>query len=709
MNMTTSGIHTGKGARGPKVLFTCLLVWSNVGLCAGETEAPPQPIDLTALPFETLVNTEVFSASKLAKQVSESHTAVSIVTAEDIRTHGYQTLADVIGGMRGLFTTYDRRYQYISGRGNGAAGNFTGRLMVLLDGLSVQDNLYNQAYVGHDGLVDLELVERVEYIPGPGSVAHGNNALLGVINVITKKGADLNATQVATEWMSRGGKKQRITHGQRLANGADVLLSVSRMGSDGQPALYFPYFDAVGQSHGVARNLDAEHGTRLLGKFAFEGLSLQAAWATRDKLVPYVPSEHDQRFNLFRQLKDTSGFVSARYDATLSAQLKSSTQVYTASYENGGMFEYEGSQPKAQYLKSRIGGRWWGLDQTFVSNAWAGHTLVWGGGYRRDDKQQYSWDLYTADRTFSYVDPDAYDYTTRLLNLFVADDYALSDQVRLNAGLRYDRATIDDCSVAPCRTHAMPVQWSPRLAVAFTPTAHTSWKFSYSRSFRLPTANDMPILGRDRLHQVARVNLTEAVVLHDLTPLTRLTGSLYSFGVSGEYLVDALTGRPDYNARARTSGAEVQVDTETAQLVRLRASLAWQLARDHTGAQQVNSPHTLAKLLASVPVADSRFRIGLETLWVGTRLTSPLRDARNVAVAPARRLGGYGLVNLTVSSQAKWHGWALSAGVKNLFNRRYESAVRSSFPVASPSGVVFDSVLVGDRTLWLQLSFDHWN
>jgi outer membrane receptor protein involved in Fe transport len=150
--------------------------------------------------------------------------------------------------MRGLFTTYDHRYQYISGRGNGAAGDFAGRLMVLLDGLPVQDNIYNQAYVGHDGLVDLELVERVEYIPGPGSVAHGNNALLGVINVITKKGADLNATQLATEWMSRGGSKQRITHGQRLANGADVLVSASRMGSDGHPTMYFPYFDAMGQT-----------------------------------------------------------------------------------------------------------------------------------------------------------------------------------------------------------------------------------------------------------------------------------------------------------------------------------------------------------------------------------------------------------------------------------------------------------------------------
>jgi outer membrane receptor protein involved in Fe transport len=153
----------------------------------------------------------------------------------------------------------------------------------------------------------------------------------------------------------------------------------------------------------------------------------------------------------------------------------------------------------------------------------------------------------------------------------------------------------------------------------------------------------------------------------------------------------------------------VQFETETVQRNRLRGSLAWQNAKDPIGAQQVNSPHLLAKLQASAPVWDNRFRLGLETLWVGSRLTSPLTDGSNVVIAPARRLGGYGLVNLTLSSQAKWHGWAVSAGVKNLFNRRHESAVRSTFPVASPSGVVFDSVSVGDRTLWLQLSYDHWN
>lgn len=665
--------------------------------------------DLTQLPFETLVQTDVLTASRLAKQVSESHTAVSVVTADDIRAYGYQTLADVIAGMRGLFTTYDHRYQYISGRGNGAAGDFTGRLMVLVDGLPMQDNMYDQVYVGHDGRVDMELVERVEYIPGPGSVAHGNNALLGVISVTTKKGADLNATQLATEWMSRGGSKQRVSVGHRLANGADVLLSVSRLGSDGHASMYFPYYDSLGQRNGVASQLDAERSTRVLARLMYEGLELHASAVSRDKLVPYATKGQVARFGLFRQMRDDSSTLAARYDYTLSPSLRASSHLYRASYDNHAMFEYPGVRPLMQYLQSNISGNWWGLSQSFAFTGWEDHTVVWGAGYRRDDKQQYRWNYLTTDRVFHSVHPDAYDYDTRHVHAYVADDWAVTDGLRVNTGLRHDRFVTRDCSVSPCRTHELPEQWHPRLALVAKPAPHTTLKLSRSGSFRMPNVNEMPILGRDLLHQVTRVKLTEAVVEHELSSRTRVLGSVYRFGVGGEFQMDPQTGLNVYNARTRTSGAELQLDTATERHTRLRASVAWQKALDANGDRQVNSPRLLAKVQASAPVWHNRFRVGLEALWVGNRLTSPLRNSDNVVIAPPRQLGGYGTVNLTLSSQAKWHGWAVSAGVKNLFNRRYESAVRSTFPAVSPAGVVFDSLQTGDRTLWLQLTYDHWN
>ena len=140
--------------------------------------------DIADASFEELAQREVVSASKMARQISDSPSAVAIVTAADIRAFGYRTLADVINSMRGLYTTYDHRYQYMGGRGFGKPGDYAGRIMLLIDGYATQDSLFNQAYIDESGLLDLELVERVEYVPGTGSVTYGNNAMLGIINVV---------------------------------------------------------------------------------------------------------------------------------------------------------------------------------------------------------------------------------------------------------------------------------------------------------------------------------------------------------------------------------------------------------------------------------------------------------------------------------------------------------------------------------------------
>ena len=82
--------------------------------------------------------------------------------------------------------------------------------MLLIDGYAVQDNLFDQAYIDESALIDLELVERVGYVPGTGSVTYGNNALLGILNVVTSAGATSTA-RVSAEISSRGASRQRAT------------------------------------------------------------------------------------------------------------------------------------------------------------------------------------------------------------------------------------------------------------------------------------------------------------------------------------------------------------------------------------------------------------------------------------------------------------------------------------------------------------------
>lgn len=691
-----------------KVLAGCgLACLAAVGTPGAAQVAPALATDLSDVPFETLLSTEVISASRLATQVSQSHTAVSVVTADDIRSHGYRTLADVINSMRGLFTSDDRRYHYLSGRGFGVGGDFTSRVMLLLDGMVVQDNIYNQAYLGNDSIVDLELVERVEYTPGPGSVTHGNNALLGVIHVYTKKGADVGSTQLTTEWFERGGHKQRVTHGQRLENGGSLLLSASKLVAPGEAALYFPYYDSLGLSGGVARNLDAESANRFMVSMQVEGLSLQANWSQRSKLVPYPRA--DDRFNLFRQLDDTAGYVGASYNADWGGRLKSSTQVYAGSYDDRATFEYLDRDPAQKYRQSRIEGMWWGARQQWVSTAWQGHTVVWGGELRHDHRQRYRWVYLDTDSNATTAAPAQYDFQNRMASLFLDDAYALTDQLTLSTGVRYDRPTWLDCSVSPCKDYGFRPVWSPRFGLSYALSPQTTVKLSRSSAFRMPNTDELPGDGGDTDFRVERLSLVEALVQHQVSPGMRWLASAYRYRLRNLYGWNDASGDGFFDGQTQMKGAEFQVDVQSPGDLRMRASLAWQHASDQFGARVVNAPQWLAKWQASMPIAEGALRLGADFQWVGSRFTSPLRDADRAAAAAPRTLGGYGIWNLTVSSQRRWQGWSVSGGVKNVFNRRYESAMGRASVSQSPGGVVFDAFPVGARSVWLQLSYDHWN
>src|SRR5690606_12344370 len=112
--------------------------------------------------------------------------AVSVITRDDIRAYGWRTLAQALASLPGVYTSFDRQYDYLGTRGFGLPGDFNTRLLLTINGNRVNDTVYDSAGLGRNFPVDLDLVERIEFIPGPGGAVHGPNAMFGVINVITR-------------------------------------------------------------------------------------------------------------------------------------------------------------------------------------------------------------------------------------------------------------------------------------------------------------------------------------------------------------------------------------------------------------------------------------------------------------------------------------------------------------------------------------------
>ena len=134
---------------------------------------------------------------------------VSVITEEDIARSNAQNVADLLRTIPGVFVsdwTANRKSVTVDIRGFGEAG--PSNSLVLVDGRRV-----NQIDIsGTDWTqIPLDQVERIEVIRGGGSVLYGDNAVGGVVNIVTKKGEGKPSVQAEALGGSYGLNIQRAS------------------------------------------------------------------------------------------------------------------------------------------------------------------------------------------------------------------------------------------------------------------------------------------------------------------------------------------------------------------------------------------------------------------------------------------------------------------------------------------------------------------
>jgi iron complex outermembrane receptor protein len=133
--------------------------------------------------LEELMNIQVTSVAKKAQRLSSTAASVFVITAEDIRRSGLE-LPEVLRlapGVQVARVEAGRWAVAIRGFNN----DFSNKLMVLIDGRSIYSEvnpgvMWDMVHVAPDD------IERIEVIRGPNAAMWGENAVNGVISVITK-------------------------------------------------------------------------------------------------------------------------------------------------------------------------------------------------------------------------------------------------------------------------------------------------------------------------------------------------------------------------------------------------------------------------------------------------------------------------------------------------------------------------------------------
>jgi outer membrane receptor protein involved in Fe transport len=650
------------------------LALATAGAVHGLGHASTTAVDLAALPIEQLLTIEVYSASKFVQTLTDAPSAVSVVTAAEIKAFGWRTLADILGSMRGLYLGNDRNYSYLGARGFLRPGDYNTRFLLLVDGNRTNDAVYDQAAIGTEFVLDVDLIERVEYVPGPGSSIYGANALFGVVNVITKSGRALNGPQVALEAGSHGTGRLRASYGVQTDDGA-ILVSATSYRKRGRN-LYFPEFDSPGDNHGLAQRLDHDRAESLFVKGTHGPFSLSLAHSARKKGIP--TASFSQVFNDPRShTDDVLSLVDFGHRYSLAVDRELSTRVYWGAYDYDGDYVYD--FPPVGINRDVARARWWGAEARLTSTRLSGHKLVFGAEYQHDYRRdQFNYDVgphavLLDDRR-----------SGRRMGVYAQDEIVLGDSVLLNAGLRYDRNSSTGGT------------FSPRLGLIYKAREASTLKALYGTAFRAPNAYELfyeiPGAGGQRSNpalQAERVRSVELIAEQRLARDARLSASVFHNTVSGlisQTLDPAQILIFQNMERVVARGAELEFEKAWRGGMRLRTSVTLQRAHHaHTGEELVNSPRRLAKFNFTTPLLEGSLRAGLDLRHVSQRRTL------------AASTHGYWIANLTLSAVRLGPGLEASASIYNLFNRRY----------ADPGGEEHaqDAIRQDGRSLRARLSY----
>ena len=159
-----------------------IAVASTIPLVANATEEQ----DLFSLSFEDLLDVKVDIASKTNETLSSAPSTMSVFSRKQIQALGVDNAYEVMNFVPGMQST---RGDWVGAvPKDHARGVYldSGNVLVMINGERVNESSFGKASV-YMPYIPIEVIEKIEFIRGPGSALYGSNAFLGVMNIVTSK------------------------------------------------------------------------------------------------------------------------------------------------------------------------------------------------------------------------------------------------------------------------------------------------------------------------------------------------------------------------------------------------------------------------------------------------------------------------------------------------------------------------------------------
>jgi iron complex outermembrane receptor protein len=639
------------------------LLWLAISLLGAlnpvplQAQEPPPSVGLLGMSIEDLMKVDidsVYGAAGYKQKLTEAPAAVTIITSDEIRKYGYRTLADILSNVPGFYVSYDRNYSYLGVRGFGRPGDYNSRLLLMVDGHLLNDNVYDQALLGTEFPIDVDLIDRVEVIRGPNSSLYVANAFLGVVNVITKRAGNGRNLTASAELASYGTFKTHLTYSNRFRNGMEILLSGSFYDSRGYERLYFPEFDSPATNYGIAQDCDGDQSRQVFGSLSYRGLVLEGAYGWREKTIPTAPFGTIFNDPGTRTI-DAPGYLDLKYDHKFGNDWGYRARLYYDHYTYNGSYIYDDSAsggPSRVVNKDLGFGQRWGAEFDVSKKLWGNQTLIAGLEYRDNLKQAQ--ENYDVQPYFQYLNDRR---SSTIWAFFAQDSIPIRRNLILDLGLRHDQYSTFGGTT------------NPRVDLIYSPFERTTLKLLFGQAFRAPTAYELYAYGGGSEPnpnlKPETVKTTEVVLEQEIQDNLRLSISGYFYPIRGLISEenDPATGLIVYrnSDNINLQGLELALKKKFPSGLEAGGSFSFQDARNvSNGSPLTNSPHELAQAHLSVPLYHRQIFASMNVQYVSKRRTL----AGNYA-------GAYLVPNLTFFSPKALKGWEVSASFYNVFDEKY--------------------------------------
>jgi iron complex outermembrane receptor protein len=620
-----------------------ILILANNAWAEGEEDIKTEFIALEPI---------TITASRIERRLSEVSSSVSVVTESQIKDSNAKSIPDLLKDLEGIYM-YDSSGVGTAGRINmrGFWGGMSTHQLILIDG--IPQNKGKDKLVDWD-LIPLENIERIEL--------YGDNAMSGVINIITKKPSDIPETKISAFYgsfntqnykFSTSGASKRIGYrfgvGSKLTDGFRKHCNYENLHLNGK----LDYL--INDTQNLRLSLGYHEKER--GAYPW---ALSEAQIKEDRRQARPGTENDKsedkKVDLsithhwdIGEISNTEGIFYYRYEESESFYTSGST-------ENSTKEQLGDENTYGLLLRINTSSEILGIEHFFTA----------GVDIERND---FDYEEYAAPYQIRGNIRSDYGVARDKVGPYIQDEIEIFSPFKLILGLRYDLTEFDfnDRKDGINSKKKKMSKVTPRYGIVYNYGQDSSLYANYAQAFRTPTIGQMFAYGsysNPDLNPEEAMNY-EVGIRHRFNDYLKANVSLYWMKLDNEIWYDYTARKYDNYGETSHKGVEAGLEFKIIEGLTGFANYTYTRAKNESGNYK-------EKYLTNIPTHKGSFGLKLEAPFglraniVLSRVGSSYIDSEN-----SDKLSSYTTVDTKITYEHKWLSVFLA--IDNLFDKKYNS------------------------------------